>query len=94
MCKNKYILYKFQHEQFMEISETFQSQMSSSSNSRNKNSPIKRSPKCNGHVGASGTFHEIPDNDLELNEIQHTGDISFIPLQERGLFIRGKNYTQ
>ena len=77
----------------MEISEAFQSQMSSSSyNSRNNkhSPPIKRSPKCNGHAGASGTFHEIPENDLELNEIQHTGDISFIPLQERGLFIRGK----
>ena len=79
-----------QHEQFMEISEFFQQTQMSSNNSKSKSSP-KRSPKCNGHVGADG-FHELQDEDEEdEHEIHNTGDISFIPLQERGLLIRGRN---
>ena len=84
----------------MEISEAFQqSQMSAnhSSNHHNhhnskhgsangKSSP-KRSPKCNGHVTVSG-FHDFQD-DPDQDFLHQTGDISFIPLQERGIFIKG-----
>ena len=91
----------FQQEQFIEISEAFQqSQIHSNSHhhhhqhsknhsasTSNKKSSPKRSPKCNGHVTVSG-FHDFQD-DPDQDFLHHTGDISFIPLQERGIFIKG-----
>jgi len=68
-----------ENDQFMEITEAFHPQNnplgSSGVNSVNDplRSPPKRSPNCNGHPGSTSI------------QVYRDGEISFIPLQDRGL---------
>lgn len=41
----------------------------------------KRSPKCNGHAASPSTQQAL--------QVYRDGEISFIPLQERGIVIQG-----
>ena len=93
--KFKKILFLLQNDRFMEITEAFHPQTPIGTpmgvNSIDpdppggrdllhggRGNPPKRSPNCNGHPASSSI------------QVYRDGEISFIPLQERGIILHGK----
>ena len=89
------ILFHLQNDRFMEITEAFHPQTPIGTpmgvNSvdpdpiggrgllhEGRGNPPKRSPNCNGHPASSSI------------QVYRDGEISFIPLQERGIILHGK----
>ena len=89
------ILFLLQNDRFMEITEAFHPQTPIATpmgvNSvdpdpiggrgllhEGRGNPPKRSPNCNGHPASSSI------------QVYRDGEISFIPLQERGIILHGK----
>ena len=89
------ILFLLQNDRFMEITEAFHPQTPIATPMGVKNvdpdptggrgllhegrgNPPKRSPNCNGHPASSSI------------QVYRDGEISFIPLQERGIILHGK----
>ena len=89
------ILFLLQNDRFMEITEAFhpQTPIATPMGVNNvdpdptggrgllhegRGNPPKRSPNCNGHPASSSI------------QVYRDGEISFIPLQERGIILHGK----
>ena len=95
----KKIMFLLQNDRFMEITEAFHPQTPIGSPigtpmgvnnldpdpiggrgllHEGRGNPPKRSPNCNGHPASSSI------------QVYRDGEISFIPLQERGIILHGK----
>ena len=85
------ILFLLQNDRFMEITEAFHPQTPIGTpmgtpdppGGRDllhggRGNPPKRSPNCNGHPASSSI------------QVYRDGEISFIPLQERGIILHGE----